>query len=638
MKVRAQGLRAGALLLLLCCGPASSQQLAGRWDVAGTDPTLGVYSGVAVLEPRATGYRMLRLVEVARPLPDGRILALAWEGQARLEAGGLRVTVDLRRTDFVRSQGSLTRGPRDQTPLQLAGLLAPQTPLPAVPPPGTQLSGAFLAAGATQASETWTRSSAAAPPIPTLARRLVAVRRTVPRGIMFLLLRGYHALPELAPYVGRPEFQAAVHFQMIDDTGRSWSRAHPDRLLVVQKVPDAIALVEEDLRTSAFRWPLAEKARRWDAAMINDHVEPSTGMLGGRTSSGGRLIHGDSGLHQGVWVASQAYRYRVTGEPQALANVELGTRALILMTDAPGVPSEFARAVRGAVTGTPGWAPSPALPGVEFIPGGNNDMLHGVVYGFSMAEQVLPPGHPLLAEIGQRAARLAEHNEEGKKGKHAIVLRGLASRLVGGAWGPRYRRKLWSVLELLWLYSGEGTWLLQEVSGRSGPHLANTTFGRFLHLGGTRPNFMERVWRRAAGHGARFAWTHTGANRPGNLAVIAALANDPQAGQVGKAVLEEIPYPLAGGTAEIDWLVNPGFCASPYPYLPWKFDFVQNVRHRMQSLVGYPPWTIYDTDNLWKEGPYFPFRGSQSAIAWSRQDFLHAYWVGRAAGALGPND
>ena len=34
-----------------------------------------------------------------------------------------------------------------------------------------------------------------------------------------------------------------------------------------------------------------------------------------------------------------------------------------------------------------------AYAGVAWLPGGNNDMLHGIDYGFLAAEQVLPQGH-----------------------------------------------------------------------------------------------------------------------------------------------------------------------------------------------------------------------------------------------------
>ena len=137
---------------------------------------------------------------------------------------------------------------------------------------------------------------------------------------------------------------------------------------------------------------------------------------------------------------------------------------------------------------------------------------------------------------------------------------------------------------------------------------------------------------------ARIGYAGTRFNRPGNLACVAALAGDAAAGALGKEVLGEVPYPQATGTAEIDWTIDPAFCVSPYPALPWKFDFIPNVRGRMQSLVCYPLWTINDSDNLWKEGPYRPFQGQQSGVVWSRQDWLHAYWAGRLAGAIGPND
>lgn len=623
-------------LLVSAGASASGQDFSGSWRISGADPQLGAYAGHALVTRSGSGYTVARLVELAQPLPDGRVLALSWGGQARNEGGGLRVEADLRQQEFLRRVGNAARGPQHAAPLRLSARLAPAA--------GGDLSGDFARPGVA-GGETWTRAAQPAPPIPLLERRLEAAPVTVPRALFWRLFGAYHQLPELAPYVNRPEFQAAVHYQMIDDTGRAWSRAHPDRLLVVQKVPDEIGRFEEDMRCRAFRSPLSEKARGWDAAMLTDHVEASTGMLGGRIPGGGRFVQVDSALHQGVWVASQAFRWQVTGEPVALQNVELGVRALDLCVDAPGDPTQFARAVGEAGAADPAWTRSTALPGIAYLPGGNNDMMHGISYGYAMAERVLPAGHPLLAGIGRRADQLVRHQKSAQRGKHRLVLAGVAARHSGdpGARG-RYRRALWSPLELLWTFLGEGMTFQQEVSGRSGPHLGTTTFVKLMHLGDGSPDLLERLWIAAARRGARYAFEKTRVNRPGNLALVAALAGAGAGAGVGPAdvgreVLGEIPYPQVLGPGEVDWKLDAGFCASPWPFLPWKFDFIQNVQGRFQSLVAYPLWSHGDTDNWWKEGPYYsPLRGGVSGVLWSRQDYLHAYWVGRKAGAIGPGD
>lgn len=629
-------IRAASLLLALAAAaaPGRAQDYSGTWSVTGTDPQLGAYSGTALVTRSGAGYGVARLVELAQRLPDGRVLALSWAGQARNEGGGLRVEADLRRQEFVLRLNATTRGPQDKVPLRISALLAGA--------PAGPLAGGFSAAGVAGA-ETWTRSASQAPAIPLLVRRLDPAPVGMPRW-MLRLFASYHALPELQPYVNRPEFQAGIHFQMVDDTARAWSRAHPDRLLVVQKVPDEIARLEEELRTRAFRTRLADKATFWDDAMISQHVQPSTGMLGGVRPGGVRHVSGDSALHQGVWVASQAFRFQVTGEARALQNVELGLKALLLMVDAPGNPSEFARAVGDAASADPGWTRSGAVPGVAYIPGGNNDMMHGISYGFTMAERVLPAGHPLLAEMGRRANQLVQNQKSAKRGKHKILLSGVAARHSGDPGAPgRYRRTLWNPLELLWLFLGEGEGLgfMQEIGGRSGQHLSTTTVVKVLQLGVGSPNLLERMWIAAAKRGVRVAWERNRVIRSANLGLVATLAgNAPGAADIGREVLGEIPCPsVVGVSADVDWRIDPDFCASPWPFLPWKFDFIQNVRGRFMSLTTYPLWTHADTDNWWKEGPYYsPVRGSFSDVTWSRQDWLHAYWVGRASGALSAQD
>jgi hypothetical protein len=622
-----------ALLLMILVAPlAGAQDFTGTWDVVGTDPTVGAYAGAATVERAATGWRVTRLVRVARPLPDGRTLALSWHGAGQTVGNALRVDVDLRQQDFVVEHAGLRRGPQHRAPLRVSATLSGTL---------TTIAGRFVdAAGALVADDVWTRTGRVDPPSPGVERRLDPLPSSSPRALFMRLFQSYHTLPALQPYVSRPEFQAAVHLQRVDTTGRDYTRAHPDHLLVVQKVADDIALLEEGLRASAFRWRLHEKARGWGEEMLRDHVEASTGMLGGlETSARRHVVHGDSALHQGVWVASQAYRFQATSDPQALANVESGVRALLLMVDAPGNPDEFARAVEDASTAPANWARSTAIPGLAYLQGGNNDMLHGIEYGFVSAERVLPAGHPLLAEIGARARSLVLHCKVAQRGKHTLLLGGVATRLTGDpAVRDRYRKVMtWSPLERLWLMLGEGVPILQEVNGRSGPHLATCTFAGIRVLGGARPNLLERSWRWLADRGLGRAFAAARACRPGNLAAVAAFAGVPGAGDVARDVLTELPFPRPTGTARYDHEIDPEFCLSPYPALPWKLDWMRDPG-RQQSLISYPLWELGESDNYWKEGPFAGFRGGINSMRWSSQDLLHAYWAGRAAGAITPAD
>lgn len=628
------------LLLALTLPAASAQDLSGAWTVSGTDPQLGAFTGTVNVRPAVQGvHEVTRLVALATPLPDGRTLALSWRGEGRVTQGRLRVDVALRRREFFQAMNGVARGPLDAVPLALGVDLVPATPLgPGAAPIGTRVSGGWTPGGPT---ETWTRVAGASPDHPVLERRLDPCPVTVPRRLMFLLFRDYHRLPDVAPYAGLPGFQTAVHFQMVDTTARTYTRAHPDHVVVVQKTVDALSIAEERLRADALRWALVAKATRWDREMLTTHVEPSTGMLGGQIPGGARHVHGDSALHQGVWVASQMYRFEATGDLEARRNVELGTKALIMMVDAPGDPKEFGRAVGDASWAPANWTRSTALPGIAFIPGGNNDMCHGIDYGFASAERALPVGHPLLAQLGARAKQLVENSKVAQKGKHGLVLGGIAARLTGDpAVQRKYRREsTWSPLEMLWLAFGEGIGLTQEINGRSGPHLSCTTIQKVRMLGASSPNLVERLWRRVAERGARVAFEQTRTNRPGNLAAIAASLGVPGAADLARSVLSELPCPRPTGSATMNWRNDPSFVMSPYPALPWKFDFMTNTG-RQQPMVAYPAWWIGDSDNYWKEGPYGGgtwFNG-QGPIVWSSQDYLHAYWVARHGQAFSATD
>lgn len=101
-----------------------------------------------------------------------------------------------------------------------------------------------------------------------------------------------------------------MHWVPIDRTGRDFYRAHgPRTVLLVDTVADAISTLEESWRADAFGSTLAAKARRFEEDMRRLHVG-AHGMIAGVGLDAPHVRHtfGDGALHQGVWVASQAYR------------------------------------------------------------------------------------------------------------------------------------------------------------------------------------------------------------------------------------------------------------------------------------------------------------------------------------------
>ncbi|MEZ0230119.1 MAG: hypothetical protein ACAI25_15965, partial [Planctomycetota bacterium] len=100
--------------------------------------------------------------------------------------------------------------------------------------------------------------------------------------------------------------------------------------------------------------------------------------------------------------------------------------------------------------------------------------------------------------------------------------------------------------------------------------------------------------------------------------------------------LAEVPFPKPTGDAQYERDVKDAFCLSPYPSLPWKNDWMTNAG-RVQAIVGAPLFYRGTDENYWARSPFWTGDGVGKAEPTS-QDFLHAYWLGRAAGVIAPTD
>src|SRR5207237_5786850 len=165
----------------------------------------------------------------------------------------LHTTLDPR--GFIGARGASTRSLSD-APVVVTG--------------SATLSGGIVQATWADAHETWTnqRPSGASPIFSVDRRNLPA--HDPPSGdqrrALFAAFASFQALPAVQPYVARADFQAAIHQAVADTTDFGFYRGHPDALRVMGKPIDPISLLEARLRADAFRFPLAEKARRFARA------------------------------------------------------------------------------------------------------------------------------------------------------------------------------------------------------------------------------------------------------------------------------------------------------------------------------------------------------------------------------------
>jgi hypothetical protein len=638
-----------ALLSSLVCGllvgagaEAQAQGRQGVYQVVGHDVQRGAYRGRVELRWSGADYAFLREVEYTAFAHSGRPVSTVWSGRAVDTPQGLSVLVSLDRMGWASRGAGITRTAADGVPLVVSGAFT-------VPPGGADLAGSYPAQGAGFAArnEAWTYAGpTGVQPIWLDERRVIPThdpQGAVTRRLMDLLFSPFHATTWVQPYVGRSEFQAGVHFFVHDRTDFSLHQARPDLLRVIGRLVDPLSLAEAAVKADAFGKTLVQKAVEADRDLPGRYLD--AGFLSGRLPGGGFMADGDSAEWTGNYAWSQALRYRTTGEPAALANLEHVLQALVDCVDIVGQPGEFGRALR-QVTG-----PAPLGPlwhrgqgrfaGVEWLEGGNNDMLKGYLAAGVGALDALPPGHRLQGELARVLAQLADHSPVVQDGKfNELMCNGVVSAVQGpGRHRDRYRHISRNPFLQLYTVAIAAGFHYQGISDWSGAQLELTTLMIMTrlaeHHGARWVGLVNRLGiRRAARRQAR-------ARRPIHVIAAAGLAALPRPWAPYDPddavwVLREMPYPRPlldqQRSLRADW------CLSRWPELFWKFDWIQ-ARNRAQGHVGAALFEENLSNYWWKNNPFGGLAGNGGGgVDWSPGDYLLAYWLARAYGVIGPND
>ena len=643
------------LFFVAACGPLQTQKEAHAqvavqggnvWTVNGSD-ALGSYSGSVELIPTGApqAYRFIRVVDYAPSVvvEDGRSLSWVWEGAATEWPGGaISVSVALQKADFVRSRdtagGRLERTVEDALPVQVTGYVAPA-------PQGGVLTAQFAGLGIS-ANETWS-SPVPSGQLPIFMKQVFELPTHGPipadrRDSLFLAFSSFHVLPEVQPYVNRPEFQNPVHTLVVDFTDFNFYQQRPTALRVVDKVIDPISLQETLARADAYKWSLAGKAAFFDQDVAKVSIDPATGMLFEFIFQGvwGIPSH-DSALWTGAYVASQAYRYRVTGSPEAKANLIRSVQGLMTLMEITGDRRTFARTLRAA-TGSPlpPWYPGTGLyAALEWKEGGNNDMFKGVIFGLAHAHALLceyPTGNDqLCARIRFNVTQIADNLSVAQpSGQNRLAAQWLAAYVTRNFSYLLRATAEWTVQAPI-LSQGNVTVVYQDgIADWSGTHLAFVEYMLFsllaeryplpgIDAGSTLRHGIENIYQ-------QFARVWMGLwSVP--FAKLGTTPHDDAAWIAGWR-LREVPAPQT--QMDVDHRRRSDFVMSPFPVSPWKGDWAQPENDRTQSLRSYPlfesmTYTVYD----WKEPP-FMYRVDSTGLSYPGADYLIAYWLGRHLGVF----
>ncbi|MBK6697729.1 MAG: hypothetical protein IPG50_36925 [Myxococcales bacterium] len=631
--------------------PASPSDLAadpivGLWSVEGTDAR-GEFVGEVDVRPDKGGYRFIRSVRYPKStVEDGRELHWLFRGTLSKAGAALTLSSSLKRMDFITRRGTFKRTAQDG-PLALTGSLTLET--------GGELRGTISGAGLSL-SERWTGRKAL-PATPIFIDERVTLPAHAPpdattKQTNFNLYANYHTLDVVKPFVSRPEFQAAVHGNVLDMTDFAFYRANKNALRVYDKVIDDISLAEARVRADSYRWTLAEKAERYEADIDARFVDPDVGMIphGGPIGAPytGQWESGDGSLWTAVYLASQYFHFKVNGDAKAKDRVLLTLDALLKLQEITGGDwAHFARTLRKPKGPGAGWhAGTGAYANLEWLEGGNNDMIKGLFYGYLLGWSMFceggKTGHDALcARIRTNTKHLADD----------VVLGG-SNALASQQTNKHIANWMYAVMtgDLSYKAQAEGTWALLKLSlpatavfysqgivDWSGTHLTfvgdtiNMLLAERMNLGGDATS-VYRAHIDASHKNLekqRFPTWHL-------LKAAMGTGAGPSSPFIkdGVSRLLEAQYPKVSYT--IDRRLSPDFCMSPYPSVPWKGDWMKYPEeNRTQALNLYPLFETGPGINYWMTGgEYLNSEGYENPGG----DFLHLYWFARHYGLIGPSE
>ncbi len=459
----------------------------------------------------------------------------------------------------------------------------------------------------------------------------------------------FHTLPEIQPYVNRPEFIEGMHYFIFDPTDFDFYRdpANRDVLRVIHKVLDPISLVETRMRNRAYRQTLAEKAAFFDTQFMT-YNQNSAGLLTFYNPQTGERPFDLSSLEwTGDYLTSQAMRYMTTKEPVALENVLRALEGIMLCYDIVPTPGEYARTVREHDGGSSSslWiqgvgGPNNRYEQFEWLVGGNNDMMKGFMTGFLWAFLALD-GLPGYDDVRQHMITilndLLDHSPIAtNKQANELFLRLLHYVMTGDMTQYAQYEVMFLYLSIWLVDWGNGARYEMGITDWSGGFMnIKTLVGlyameHYLDQQGKNPLHLDEYREALANalenmHGARMGFYKLAAASLGSFT-----APPPQL-EDSIWVLREFPAPKV--LHHFDWRIHPSFCMSPVPELPWKADWLEG--NRDHSLYGYPMFERNPANIEWKDKPNL-HTSAHSSLIYPGSDYLLAYWLGRYYGTISP--
>ncbi len=613
----------------------------GIYAVQGADAH-GAYAGTA--EIREDG-RVICLQEWTDFTFEGLRVARAFEGRVA-SWNPVRMETVLKTAQFIRSWQGNTRPEGVNPPVTCSASFVETGP--------AAWSGSWECEGRADAAftETWTwQGPSGSEPIWENRRRMIPAHDPVPasrKNELFSLYASFHALDAVAPYTGRSDFQEAMHYWVHDPTDLEYYRQDTSRVRVIQGIVDPIALREARQRRDAFSTDIHQKQAIFEAEAPVYFINELGMMVDWNENAQTFVDSGDSMLWTGLYAASQAMRYLVTGDAAAFANMLRSIDGQMLCHDITGVPGDFARTVR-VHAGIPAgdWMQGQgAYAGIDYLRGANNDMLKGYFVGFLWAGIAMKRAGGEQTRINRMIAILNDLKNnfyeitEGSINKlYTVMLLYFLMDCDGmPVWNANYTQCLRLENDYETLFQANRPWLVDQGNGAmweygtsdwSGNHLGiQTMLGLYVMstiFDGELTGELRDGLREAC---ERVRYVNQGLYQM-VCGALGSFETPPPEIEASLWFMQQYTAPKASIT--VDRRIDPDFSLSPFPNLPWKNDWT--TTDRTQSLRAYPLFEMTMDSIMFKANP-FTYRSFESGIRAGGIDYLFMYWFGRWAGVI----
>jgi len=398
---------------------------------------------------------------------------------------------------------------------------------------------------------------------------------------------------------------------------------------------------------------LLEKALEHERQMGERHLSLE-GLVIYRVREEGppTLSLADAAIWTGCYVAAEAFRWKVTGDPEARQRLMASLNALHLLHQVTGKSGLFARALRRATGRTRqerGRWRQGKKPYQEYRWMGDVsvDQVDGVFFGYAIAFDLLEEP-TVRAEIASTVAAVAEHlldhrmkiiDVDGEETKHgdlgdgffsedlnaliALMIMKVAHHATGN---PRYagvyhrliRRKGYHLRAA----ARDKWWEYLLGTNHSDNNLAFLAFYPLLRL--EQDPALRRTYRK----GLRRAWqvVRVEAN-PFFTFIYQALTKGAEDEEIARAVETLYHFPGEKRNVRVDRSHRREICRS----------FWRDRHGRLQSCLPLPIQDRPADSFEWKENPYRLKGGGDGLTLFAGVDYLLPYWMGRYYRFLTPH-